>query len=133
MLYAMFAVVILTMLIGLITIRTRISCFRSGKVSHKYYKLMQGDNVPEVMVKTSRCFNNMFQLPMLFYVVCSLYIAVGIENTIGLVVAWLFVISRCLHSYIHITYNNVIHRMRIYIVNFFCVLLLWINLFFQIQ
>ena len=89
---------------------------------------MQGQEVPEVVTKTTRCFNNMFEVPVLFYIVCTLYITFGIESYAAVVIAWLFVIFRCAQAFIHITYNRVRHRMFAFGSSVLCVFYLWVNL-----
>jgi hypothetical protein len=131
MIYAMFVVSILTIMIGLIAVRARIASVSNGQVKARYFKLMQGQEVPEIVTKTTRCVNNMFEVPVLFYVVCTLYVVLGIESLFGLVFAWLFVIFRTVHAYIHITYNLVRHRMYVFGAAVLCVLFLWVNLIAQ--
>lgn len=131
MIYAMFTLAMLTVLIGLITAKVRIDSVKRGLINAKYFKLMQGQSIPDVIVKTTRCFNNLFEVPILFYVVCSLSINLAIDSIISLIFAWLFVLCRCVQAYIHMTYNNAMHRMFTFAASVFCVLLLWINLVIQ--
>ncbi len=128
MIYPMFLMVVLTFIIGSIAIKVRFDSVKKGDVSVRYYKLMQGEDVPEIVTKTTRCFNNQFEVPVLFYVVCTLYVSLGIESLLGLIFAWLFVILRSIHAYIHLSYNNILHRMRVYWLACMSVLVLWINL-----
>ena len=59
-------------------------------------------------------FRNLFEVPVLFYVLC-VAIAVNGVSTPGLVAAaWAFVGLRALHSLIHVTYNRVLHRFLVY-------------------
>ncbi|MBA6294753.1 MAPEG family protein [Colwellia sp. MB02u-9] len=131
MLYPMFLMVVLTFVVGFLTVKSRFSSVKNGDVSAKYYRLMGGQNVPEIITKTTRNFNNQFEIPTLFYVVCTLYISFGIESFLALVFAWLFTILRIVHSYIHITYNHVMHRMLTFFAAFICVMVLWVNLLLQ--
>lgn len=128
LLYPMFFMVFLTFIVGFITVTARFSSVKKGDVRAKYYRLMSGQDVPEFITKTTRNFNNQFEIPTLFYVVCTLYISLGIESTFALVCAWLFVVLRFAHSYIHITYNHVLHRMLTFVAGFTCVMALWVNL-----
>ena len=92
---------------------------------------MDGKNVPDIVIKTTRNFNNQFEIPTLFYVICVLYISLGIESFIAVIFAWLFVSFRFIHSYIHITYNNILHRMLTFWAAFICVMVLWVILLVQ--
>ena len=92
---------------------------------------MNGQEVPDIITKTTRNFNNQFEVPVLFYVACSLYIFWGINSYFALIIAWLFVALRIVHSYIHLTYNHVLHRMLMFWFSLLCVMGLWINLLLQ--
>ncbi len=120
--------VLLTFFIGCIAVKTRFASVTSGEVRLQYYKLMEGVDVPEFVTKTSRCFNNQFEVPVLFYVVCSLYVGLGIESMVGVVFAWGFALLRVAHACIHLTYNRVLHRMLVFWAAFICVMVLWVNL-----
>lgn len=128
MLYPMALMVLLTFIVGLVAARARFAGVRSGEVKYKYFKLMQGQEVPERVTVTTRCFNNMFEVPVLFYVACTLCISLGVEGLPGLVLAWLFVALRYLQALIHLTSNHFLHRMVVFWTAFLCVVLLWLNL-----
>ena len=127
----MFFMVLLTFIVGFVAVKVRFSSVKNGNISPKYFKLMDGENIPEVVTKTTRNFNNQFEIPVLFYVVSTLYISFGIESFIAVVFAWLFVCFRFIHSYIHLTYNHIIHRMLTFWGAFICVMVLWVNLLVQ--
>ena len=58
---------------------------------------------------------NLFEVPVLFYVLC-IAIAITGGSTPGFVAAaWTYVGLRALHSLIHVTYNHVIHRFLVYV------------------
>ncbi|NVK24102.1 MAG: MAPEG family protein [Gammaproteobacteria bacterium] len=131
MLYPMFAMVLLTFIVGFVTIKVRFASVKNGEINPKYYRTMTGDNVPENVLKTSRCFANQFEIPVLFYVVCTLYIQMGVESVAAQVAAWGFIVARCLQAYVHLTYNNVLHRAGAFWLSCICVLVLWIILMLQ--
>jgi hypothetical protein len=59
-------------------------------------------------------FRNLFEVPVLFYVLCIAVSANG-GSTPGIVAAaWAYVGLRTLHSLIHVTYNRVVHRFLVY-------------------
>jgi hypothetical protein len=123
--------VLLTFIIGLIAVKVRFKSVKGGLVSPKYFKLMNGEQEPEMVTITTRCFNNQFEIPVLFYVVCTLYITLGVESVAGLMFAWLFVVFRVVHAYIHLTYNHIIHRMSAFWLAFISVMAMWLILIGQ--
>ena len=92
---------------------------------------MDGGNVPDIVTKSTRSFNNQFEIPLLFYVAGTLYISLGIESSIAIIFAWAFVGLRIFHAVIHLTYNHIIHRMLTFWAAFICVMVIWINLLIQ--
>ncbi len=131
MLYPMFAMVLLTVVIGGIAVRSRFASVKNGDMQPEYYKLMQGGDVSTKVAATTRSFNNQFEVPMLFYVASALHIALGLEGLVAVLLAWLFVLARCVHAYIHLTYNRVLHRLAAFEVAVVAVLGLWVNLLVQ--
>jgi hypothetical protein len=131
LLYPMAMMVLLTFIVGLVTARTRFASVRRGEVKLRYFKLMQGQEVPERVTVTSRSFNNMFEVPVLFYVACILFITLDVPGSSGPLLAWLFVGLRYVHAVIHLTYNGFLHRMLSFWASFVCALLLWVNLILQ--
>lgn len=113
MLYPMFMLVILTMVIMVLTARVRVRSVQTGKVPQSYYSLMEGHDIPDFVAKTTRNFNNLFDVPTLFYAGFAVYLALDQTGRIPVISAWVFVTARLLHSIIHLSYNNVLHRLVI--------------------
>jgi len=130
MLYPMFAMVILTFIMAAIAMRARITSVKLRKIDLGYYRLMQAQvsqQVPERVTVTTRAFNNMFEIPVLFYVVCLASLALEQVTSFSIIIAWSFVVSRYIHTWIHLTYNNVLHRMNAFWAGMILVLALWIE------
>jgi hypothetical protein len=47
-------------------------------------------------------------------------------DAVGLGLAWAFVALRIAHSAVHLTYNHVVHRMRVFALSVLVLLTLWI-------
>ncbi len=127
MIIAMSAMVFLTLIIGLITLMTRINAARSGAINPAYFELMQGE-APELVIRTARAFTNQFEVPVLFYLVTILSLFLMPNDALNFYLAWLFVFSRYVHAYIHLSYNHVIHRLLAFMLGLVSVMLMWINL-----
>ncbi|MCO5065597.1 MAG: MAPEG family protein [Rhizobiaceae bacterium] len=96
----------------------------TGEVKAGQFKLRGVD--PESTAAVSNNLMNQFEVPVLFYVVCiCLYVTVGV-NLVVLVLAWLFVLSRYLHAWIHLTGNNVIHRFNAFGFGLMVLVVMWI-------
>lgn len=74
----------------------------------------------------SNCYDSQFQIPLLFYVLVMLAWATKQADLIFVVLAWIFVLSRFAHAYIHTTSNHVPTRFNIFAVGVIVLLLMWI-------
>jgi hypothetical protein len=74
----------------------------------------------------SNCYDSQFQIPLLFYVLVILAWATKQADLIFVVMAWIFVVSRLAHAYIHTTSNHVPTRFNIFAVGVIVLLLMWI-------
>ena len=70
-------------------------------------------------------FRNLFEVPVLFYLLCAA-LAVSGSVTKGFVAAaWGYVGLRALHSLIHVTYNRVVHRFLVYVASTLLLFGMW--------
>ena len=53
------------------------------------------------------CFSNQFELPMLLFVLIAFILITRVGDLLLLILAWVFVISRIVHAYVHTTSNDV--------------------------
>ena len=128
MLYPLFFMVMLTFVILLFTLRIRLASVRRGEVSLSYYSLFQGEEIPDLVIKTSRNVANLFEVPVLFYAAGVLYVALEMSDPVPVTLAWVFVTARLIHTGIHLSYNNVMHRLIVFGLANLSVLGMWISI-----
>jgi hypothetical protein len=131
LLLPMFAMVVLTILVGGITFVTRVRAVTSGKLDIRYFKTFNFGDPPEEIIKTQRHFANLFEIPVLFYAACLAGMITGAKGTWPVVFAWLFVAARMVHAWIHLGNNRTMWRMRAFIVGVFAVSALWVCVMIQ--
>ncbi|PWT92319.1 MAG: hypothetical protein C5B56_02435 [Proteobacteria bacterium] len=76
---------------------------------------------------------NLFELPVLFYVAAVIIFQLRSFDVIYSVLAWTFVLLRCVHSAIHLTYNDVLHRGLAYLLSGSILWLIWLRLAYQVM
>jgi len=81
---------------------------------------------PEHPTQIGNCYHSQFQIPLLFYVLVILAWITKQADLIFVVMAWIFVIARLAHAYIHTTSNHVPTRFRVFAAGMFVLLLMWI-------
>jgi hypothetical protein len=67
------------------------------------------------VVLTSKNLANQFQLPVIFYVLCLILASIDAVAMVTLAVAWVFVATRYVHAYVHVSTNYVPVRMRAFL------------------
>ena len=114
----------LTFLVWIRALWVRYAALRQGLLNLGDLRLAPGPHAPEAVSAPARNLASLFELPVLFYVaVLYLYVSGGADS-LSLGLCWTFVGARVVHSIIHCTYNNVIHRFAAYAVG--CVALWWL-------
>jgi len=83
---------------------------------------------PDDAVKRSNNQRNQFELPVLFYAVAAFALILKGADTLMIVLAWLFVLTRIVHAAIHIGPNKVRWRSPAFALGFLIVVLMWIKL-----
>ena len=126
---AMAAQVLLTIILLILMGRQRIPSVMSGETDIKDIAVDRSA-YPLKARLLSNCFDNQFQLPVLFYVAVLLTLWAGAVSWFELALAWAFVVLRYAHAAIHITTNSVEHRFAVYTAGLavLCALWLWLIL-----
>jgi len=81
---------------------------------------------PDRPQQISNSYDSQFQAPLLFYVLVILAWITRHADVIFVVMAWLFVLLRVAHAYVHTTSNYVPTRFRIFAASVFVLLIMWI-------
>lgn len=104
---------------------TRTRCLSTGEVRSDAIALGE-PGWPKKVTQYANAFRNQFELPVLFYVLVALILITKSGDVLLLTLSWLFVITRIIHAYIHVTYNNVSHRGGIYGLGAAALIAMWI-------
>jgi hypothetical protein len=105
--------------------RTRIGSLKRGETKMRDIALGQ-TAWPAGPQQVSNCYASQFELPLLFYVLVIFAWLTKQTDLIFLVMAWIFVVSRLVHAYIHTTSNHVPTRFNAFAVGAIVLLLMWI-------
>lgn len=76
-------------------------------------------------VQAADNFRNLFETPVLFYALAAVAIASGYTPVWLALGAWGYVAFRVAHSFIHCTYNRVMHRFAAFGAGFLLLISLW--------
>jgi len=104
-------------------LRTR--ALRSGAVKPEQIALRE-PHWPLRVLQIGNAFHNQLELPVLFYVVTLLALMTETLDVILYVLSWMFVLSRFVHAYIHVTSNRLDRRGGVFGVGAIALLLMWV-------
>ncbi len=125
-LYPVFVLVALT---AFTLIRLGIARFRavkSGRVPIDHYKTYQDLREPDHVRVLSNHYSNLFEAPLLFYVATLVILITGRETVLTVGLAWIYVLLRIVHSFVHTTSNSVLWRFRVFGVSWMVLIALWV-------
>lgn len=106
----------------------RIKAVFAKQVTADDFKFGESGKVPPAVSIPNRNFMNLLEVPVLFYVLCiTCFVTQNVDAT-AVVLAWPYVVLRVLHSLIHLSYNDVIHRLAVFAASNLVLAALWFRL-----
>ncbi|WP_369601637.1 MAPEG family protein [Hahella sp. SMD15-11] len=122
--FAMFALTLFCVFrLGLM----RFLAIRQGRVKISFYRTYNEGSQPQDLHLMSRHVQNHFEIPPLFYIGVILTHITGNVSVAAIVLAWLFVAARFVHTFIHLTSNNVSRRFFTFGFSLLCLCGLWVT------
>ena len=116
-----------------LTFRLLYKAFKSiknKKISLKQFQLYDGE-FPDELRSARYQFQNMFEIPILFYLLCLLHIILDNYTQLDIILAWVFVIFRVIHFFVRLQNQrnlNIKPRTYSFILSLVCLTIGWINL-----
>src|ERR671939_529839 len=83
-------------------------------------------NWPARSQQIANAFHNQLEVPVLFYVLTALALLTRKADLLFVAMAWVFVLSRLAHAYIHVTSNRVQRRGLAYLFGALVLALMWL-------
>ena len=126
--YPMAAMVLLTFIVLIRMVRGRFAAVDRGEVDARYYKTYQGGGEPRAAAQNTRHFINLFENPVLFYAACIVAMVTGQGTGLIFWLAWAYVVTRIVHSFVHLGANKIPPRMAVYGASWLVLLAMWATL-----
>ncbi len=129
MLFALLAQVLLTFLVWGYMYFTRIQEMKSKRIHPQ--ALNARSKLQELLTDSAGPANNLMNLlemPVLFYLAVIMSLMLLIQDQVLVILTWAYVVLRYVHSFIHCTYNKVMHRFQVYFISCIVLLFIWLRL-----
>lgn len=105
----------------------RVAAVRRGEARPADFRLGESAGVPARVALHNRNYMNLLEMPVLFYVVLLLLRVNGSADATALLLAWSYVGLRVAHSIVHLTWNNVLHRLIVFGLGNLVLIVLWVH------
>jgi hypothetical protein len=125
-LWPVIALVVLVFAVYVVLGIRRAEAVRSGAAKLGQFKTRTTE--PDVSATAANNVLNQFELPVLFYVGCLALLLIAGASYLTLTLAWLFVVTRYAHAWVHLTSNYVRYRSMLFFAGAVLVALLWLCL-----
>jgi hypothetical protein len=122
----------LTVGIALWMLKLRYRAVRKDGLNPAYFKLNKGAKLPDYLVKVTQHFENLFEMPPLFYIAIILVLLLGLNDAGYIVLSWLYLLSRLAHAYLHTSSNHVPHRRNAFILSSVILMIIWARVTFRL-
>ena len=120
----LFIQVLLTLGLGALLAVRRRRAFLSGT---RYQDIaLREPNWLKDALQAGYSYQNQFELPLLFYVLTILALLTKQADLVFVVMAWLFVLTRIMQAYVHVTDNNVPRRGLFFGIGFLILMIMWV-------
>jgi len=129
--YPLLTMVILTLIVTIRLLFFAVKSIIKGEVHIKQYRIYDGE-FPAKFISVRQHYKNMFEMPILFYLLCTLLIISDSVAPLDIQLAWGFVIFRILHSISRIPNKNVNIRFGLFAGSFIMLVAEWVNYGFKL-
>ena len=120
----LFVEVVLTFVLGFWSASVRLAAVRRGDVRPRDVALRE-PNWPKRETQIANAYHNQLELPVLFYALTVLAIITRHADFLFVVLAWLFVLLRLAHAYIHVTSNHMGQRFAAFVAGAVVLAVMW--------
>jgi hypothetical protein len=117
--------VALTFGLGFWMASLRVRAVRSGEVKRRDVALRE-PNWPPRILKVQNAYHNQIELPLLLYVLAILVLITRTADLAFVLLAWVFVATRLVHAYVHVTGNDMARRGAVFLAGAAVLCVMWI-------
>lgn len=124
-LYPLFALVLLSVVVGLRMLQLRFRAVSRDSLPAAYFQLNQGGKLPRYLIQAEQHYTNLYETPMLFYVIVILIYVLKMTTPLSLLLAWAYIAVRLGHAYVHMGQNRLATRRRFFLSSIVVLVALW--------
>ena len=123
-LYPMIAMAWLTVSVLMLIPYRRFKAIKNKELTANDFSLGESSNVSVYVALANRNYMNLLEAPIIFYITCLLMYLIDSVTLITVVLSWCYVALRSMHSFVHVTNNNVRYRLMLFALSNFVLITL---------
>jgi len=124
--------VLLTIIVWFRMLVLRVTAMKTVRIHPEKMKSQKAKELmPEAVNIASENFANLFEVPVVFYLLSLLVFVTDSVSGFYLITAISYVSLRYAHSFIALTYNRVMHRFSVYVLSCLVLWVMWGVFLFQ--
>ena len=104
---------------------------KNNNIKSEWFRLYKGE-LPDSAIIVREHYKNLFELPIFFFLLCIILYLLDRVESIDVILAWVFVCFKILHSFVRLTTNNTRTRAFSFTICYFSLLFGWILLVFKL-
>lgn len=124
-LYPLFAMVLLSVVVGLRMLQLRFRAVARDGLSAAYFLLNRGGKPPHYLVQAEQHYTNLYETPVLFYTIVILIYVLKMTAPLSLLLAWTYIAARLGHAYVHMGQNRLSQRRHFFLASIVVLVALW--------
>ncbi|MEX2035574.1 MAG: MAPEG family protein [Xanthobacteraceae bacterium] len=121
----LFVQVALTFVLGFWLAGLRAPAVRRGEVRPRDVALRE-PNWPKPTLQVGNAYQNQFEAPVLYYLLTVLAVVTKQADVLFVVLSWVFVLSRVVHAYVHVTDNHLGRRGALFGIGAIVLAIMWL-------
>lgn len=126
------SLVLLTIIVWFRMLVLRVTAMKAVRIHPEKMKSQKAKELmPEAVNIASENFVNLFEVPVVFYLLSILLFVTDSVSGLFLIGAISYVALRYVHSFITLTYNRVMHRFSVYVLSCLVLWVMWALFFYQ--
>jgi hypothetical protein len=132
-LYPIAAMLLLVTVVAALLLRERVAEMKARRI---HPTQVPSSSQLSALLKNTRAadnYKNLFEMPVLFYVLCLALFATQLASSGFVMAAWAYVVLRVLHSVIHVGYNKLEHRFSVFALSVALLQGMWIVFILQLM
>jgi hypothetical protein len=125
-LYPVAGMLMLVCIVTVLMLRERIAEMKDRRI---HPQMVASSSQMSIVLHNTRAadnYKNLFEMPVLFYVLCLALFATQMVSPLFVTSAWVYVLLRCVHSFIHMGYNKVMHRFTVFAISVALLAAMWL-------